>query len=203
MSGQTGAGSALHDMDDTSAATPVTRTPGVPSGDDPPARDDRPNRDAIDQAGPASPADADTTPRRPEATAEPDDGEGSCPAWCRLPSGHRKGNDVDPHYAVTELMDLPAVRDTAGRRVQIEIWQYPSEPPVICLVDDDGGDDLLPPMLAADALALSLTVAKAAACALTDAVPAWTGRDSPMAAAPVDVADADADGAADDDAGHA
>jgi|GEM_PF-1766885 len=194
MSGQTGAGSALHDMDDTSAAT---LTPGVPSGDDPPARDGRPNRDAVDQAGPASPADADTTPRGPEATAEPDDDEGSCPAWCTLAPGHVTSGD--PHHAVIELMDLPAIRQVAGRRVQIEIWQYPAQSPVICVVDDDGGDDLLPPMLPADALALCLTVAKAAAAALTDAIPAWMGQDRPVADAPVDIAGADADGAA----GHA
>jgi len=77
-------------------------------------------------------------------------------------------------------MELPAIRRAAGRRVQIEIWQYPAEPPVICRVDDGGDDDLLPPMLPADALALYLTVAGAgaAASALTDAAPAWMGRDS-------------------------
>ena len=118
-----------------------------------------------------------------DPVTEPSDGERVCPDWCTLAPGHVTSAADDPHYAVVDRLELPALRDAAGACVQVEVLQYPGHSPVICLVDADGGDDLLPAMRPADALTVLLTVAGAAATALTNAAPARLGLGNAVAVA--------------------
>jgi hypothetical protein len=113
-------------------------------------------------------------------------GDGSCPAWCTLPPEHRDGPDPDACYLMVGRVVLPPTDDDAEPCVQVEAWQHPGAPPVICVADELGHDrgPALPP---AEALAISNAIATAAAAILTNTAPVrvYPGNDSADGPTPI------------------
>jgi hypothetical protein len=97
-------------------------------------------------------------------------GDGSCPAWCTLPPEHRDGPDPDACYLMVGRVVLPPTDDDAEVSVQVEAWQHPGAPPVIC-VADEAGNERVPALPPAEALAISNAIATAAAAILTNTAP--------------------------------